>query len=133
MVRGHGGFFASDLTAYARGRAPETIRDAILLPNSDFDPRNRIVIVTLRSGKTFEGIARNEDNFSMQLLTRDGALLLFTKAAAKSISYGNQSPMPVDYGARLSAAEVEDLVKFLDSVAKEDSKLARNEEQDDDE
>lgn len=131
MVRGQGGFFASDLTTYARGRAPETIRDAIVSPNRDLDPRNRTVVVTLHNGKSFEGIVRNEDNFSMQLLTRNGSLLLFNKAAAKSISYLDQSPMPTDYGTRLSAAEVEDLVKFLNSVTKEDAKQARNEEQDD--
>ena len=131
MIRGQGGFFASDLTAYARGRAPETIRDAIVLPNRELDPRNRTVVVTLPSGKTFEGIVRNEDNFSMQLLTRDGSLLLFTKTAAKGISYRNQSPMPADYGTRLSSAEVEDLVNFLNSITQENLKQARNEEQDD--
>jgi putative heme-binding domain-containing protein len=133
MIRGQGGFFASDLTAYARGRAPETIRDAIVLPNRDLDPRNQTVVVTLPYGMTFEGLARNEDNFSMQLLTQDGSLLLFTKAAAKSIIFRKQSPMPADYGTRLSAAEVEDLVKFLNSVTKEDLKQAQNEEQHDDE
>lgn len=131
MIRGQGGFFASDLTTYARGRAPETIRDAIVLPNRDLDPRNRTVVVTLLDGKSFEGLARNEDNFSMQILTRDGSLFLFAKSAAKSISYRNQSPMPADYGTRLSSADIEDLVKFLNSVAKEDLKQARNEEQDD--
>jgi len=131
MIRGQGGFFASDLTAYARGRAPETIRDAILLPNRDLDPRNRTVAVTLPNGKTLEGLARNEDNFSMQLLTPDGSLLLFTKAAVKSISYRNQSPMPADYGTRLSATEIEDLVNFLNSVTQEHLKQSRNEEQDD--
>ena len=131
MIRGQGGFFASDLTSYARGRAPETIRDAIVLPNLDLDSRNRTVVVTLPDGKTFEGLARNEDNFSMQILTRDGSLFLFAKSAVKSVSYRNQSPMPADYGTRLSPADIEDLVKFLNSAAKEDLKQARNEEQDD--
>ena len=131
MIRGQGGFFASDLAAYARGRAPETIRDAIVLPNRDLDPRNRTVVVTLTGGKIVEGIARNEDNFSMQLLTRDGSLFLFTKAAVKNIDYRNQSPMPADYGTRLSASEIEDLVNFLNSVTKENLKQARDEEQDD--
>lgn len=131
MIRGQGGFYASDLTVYARGRSPEAIREAIVLPNRDLDPRNRIVVVTLPNGKSFEGIARNEDNFSMQLLTQDGSLLLFTKAAAKSLIYRDQSPMPADFGTRLSAAEIEDLVKFLNTVTKEDLKQARNEEQDD--
>lgn len=131
MIHGQGGFFASDLTAYARGRAPETIRDAILAPNRDLDPRNRSVVVTLPSGKTVEGMARNEDNFSMQLLTQDGSLVLLTKAAVKSLSYRNQSPMPADYGTRLSAAEVADLVNFLNSLTKADLQPERNEEQDD--
>lgn len=131
MIRGQGGFFASDLTTYARGRAPETIRDAIVLPNRDLDPRNRTVVVTLPDGKSFEGLARNEDNFSMQILTHDGSLFLFPKSAVKDISYLNQSPMPADYGTRLSSTEIEDLVKFLNSVAKEDLNQARNKEQDD--
>jgi putative heme-binding domain-containing protein len=131
MIRGQGGFFASDLTTYARGRAPETIRDAIVLPNRDLDPRNRTVVVTLPDGKTFEGIARNEDNFSMQLLSQDGSLLLFSKSAVKSLSHRNQSPMPADYGTRLSATEIEDLVNFLNSVTKEDLKQTRDEEKDD--
>jgi len=130
MIQGQGGFFGSDLTAYSRGRAPETIRDAIILPNRDLDPRNRAVVVTLSSGKTIEGIARNEDNFSMQFLARDGSLLLLTKSAVKSLTYRNESPMPTDYGTRLSAAELEDLVNFLSSVAR-DSKQARIEDQDD--
>lgn len=131
MIRGQGGFFASDLTSYGRGRAPETIRDAILFPNGDLDPRNRTVVVTLSNGKTFEGIARNEDNFSMQLLSQDGSLLLFTKSAVKSLSYCNQSPMPADYGTRLSATEIEDLVNFLNSVTNKELKQTRNEEKDD--
>ena len=131
MIRGQGGFFASDLTAYARARAPETIRDAIVFPNRDLDFRNQTVVVTLPNGRTFEGLACNEDNFSMQILTPGGLLLLFSKSAVKSISHRHQSPMPADYGTQLSSAEIQDLVKFLNSVAKEDLKQARNEEKDD--
>jgi putative heme-binding domain-containing protein len=130
MIRGQGGFFASDLTEYSRGRAPATIRDAIVLPNRDLDPRNRTVVVALPSGKMIEGLARNEDNFSMQLLTRDGSLFLLTKSALKSLTYRQESPMPADYLTRLSPAEVEDLVNFLSSVTR-DSKQARSEDQDD--
>ena len=130
MVGGQGGFFASDLTAYSQGQDPQTIRDAIVLPNRDLDPRNRTVVVTLPSGKLVEGIARNEDNFSLQLLTQDGAILLFNKSAVKSLSYRDQSPMPADYETRLSSAEVEDLVNFLNSLTKGLKKSAK-EEQDD--
>jgi len=131
MIRGEGGFFASDLTGYSRGRSPETIHDAIVFPNRDLEPRNRTVVVTLPNGKTIEGIARNEDNFSIQLLTQDGSIHLLTKSAVTNLSYRNESPMPADYRTRLSAAEIDDLVKYLDSLAKEGSKKDASKEKED--
>jgi len=131
MARGEGGFFASDLTGYARGRAPETIRDAIVFPNRDLDPRNRTVVVTLPNGKTVEGIARNEDNFSIQVLAQDGSIYLLAKPASTSFRYRNESPMPADYGTRLSAGEVDDLVNYLYSLTKENLKKDKSEEEQD--
>ena len=133
MAHGQGGFFASDLTAYAKGRAADVMREAIVSPNRDLDPRNRIVVATLPNGKTIEGLARNEDNFSLQLLTQDGSIYLLTKAALANLSYRNQSPMPGDYGSRLSNSELDDLVKFLDSLTKEHLKKAESAEEEDDE
>lgn len=119
---GEGGFFASDLSDYSRGRPPEAVRDAILFPNKNLDPRSRTVAAALRNGETFEGIAKNEDNFSIQLLTRDGVIHLLNKTELTSLSYRNESPMPADYGIRLSPAELDDLVKYLFSVAKREAK-----------
>jgi cytochrome c oxidase cbb3-type subunit III len=128
MVRGQGGFFASDLTSYAIGRAPDKIRDAIVFPNRDLAPSKRAVVATLRNGKTVEGIARNEDNFSIQLLTQDGVLHLLPKSALSSLSYRSESPMPADYGTRLSAAELKDLVNYLSSIAEKDAKQQTKED-----
>ena len=132
MVRGQGGFFASDLSAYARGRSPAAIHDAILFPNRDLDPRNRTVVAILPGGKTVEGMARNEDNFSIQLLTPDGTLHLLDKSALLNLSYRNESPMPADFGMRFSAPAVDDLVNYLSSVANEDSKNKELEDHPDD-
>src|SRR5262249_27363583 len=71
MVRGKGGFYSSDLTSYAQNRSAEAIRDAILFPNRNLNPRNRKLRATLPNGRGVEGIARNEDNFSVQLLSPD--------------------------------------------------------------
>jgi cytochrome c oxidase cbb3-type subunit III len=133
MVRGQGGFFASDLTGYSRGRTPQAIHDAIIFPNRDLDPRNRTVVVTLPGGKTLEGLARNEDNFSIQLLTQDGTLHLLSKSNLLSLGYRNESPMPADYGTRLSASKVDDLVSYLASLANKDSQKNDNENYKDDE
>ena len=125
MVRGEGGFFASDLSEYANGRSPEAVRDSIVSPNKNLDPRRRIVVVTLPSGKKLEGMARNEDNFSMQLLTEDGVIHLLTKSELSTLTYGKESPMPADYGTRLSSAELDDLVNYLYSVRKQEAKATR--------
>jgi len=98
------------------------MHDAIVFPNRELDPRNRMVVVTLPGGKTLEGIARNEDNFSIQLLTRDGAIHLLSKSSLSNLSYRNESPMPADYGTRLSAGEIDDLVNYLDSLARDSVK-----------
>jgi cytochrome c oxidase cbb3-type subunit 3 len=131
MVRGQGGFFGSDLTVYALGRSPDKILDAIINPYRDLDPARRTAVAILPTGKVLEGIARNEDNFSIQLLTKDGTLHLLSKSSLTSLTRRNESPMPADYGTRLSATERTDLVSYLSSVAKQDSKRNATEKEPD--
>jgi cytochrome c oxidase cbb3-type subunit III len=128
MVTGRGGFFASDLSGFGQGHSPESIRQAIVAPNRELDPRRRVVIATLASGETLEGLARNEDNFSLQLLTQDGTLHLLSKSSLAKLAYKEESAMPADYGTKLSAPELDDLVKFLASVAELQSSKRSGEE-----
>lgn len=131
MIRGEGGFFASDLSDYSRGRSPEVIRDAIVSPNRNLDPRKRTVVVILPGGKEIEGIARNEDNFSLQLLAQDGTLYLLDKSELTNLRYRNESSMPADYATRLSSAELDDLVNYLYSLSMSGPKRSRNREEPD--
>jgi len=132
MVRGQGGFFASDLSNSAQGRSPESIRDAIVAPNRDLDPRRRTVLATLSNGTTVEGIARNEDNFSIQLLSPDGTIHLLPKRSLAKLAYRDQSPMPADYGTKLSSADLDDLVNFLSSLPEKKSNPKVEDAQEDD-
>lgn len=126
-VQGSGGFYGSDLSGYAQGRSPESIRQTILAPNRDLDPRRRVVVATTSSGEIIEGLARNEDNFSLQLLTPDGALHLLYKSSLAKLTYREESAMPADYEKKLSASELDDLIKFLASVAESQSGTVRQE------
>lgn len=130
MAHGEGGFFASDLTHYASGRAPEAIHDAIVFPNRDLAPRQRTVVITLANGQTLQGIALNEDNFSIQVLTQDGGLHLLSKANLRNLAFRNESPMPADYATRLSTAEIDDLVNFLASLANQETNVNQKHESD---
>ena len=121
-VQGQGGFFATDLTNYASGRSPDTVREAIVWPNRFLDPRKRTVVVTLPDGRTLEGIARNDDNFSIQMITPDGTFHLLSKPSLAKLTYKDESPMPSNYGTKLSASELDDLVNYLTSVGEKRAK-----------
>lgn len=132
MIQGQGGFFGSDLGGFAQGRSPEVVREAIVAPNRELEPRRRAIVATLANGTTLEGIARNEDNFSLQLLTPDGAIHLLPKSSLAKLSYLDRSPMPADYGTKLSAAELDDLVKYLFSFSKDKKTNSKHEGEEED-
>jgi cytochrome c oxidase cbb3-type subunit III len=113
MVSGQGGFFARDLTAYATGMGSDEVREAIVNPNKDIDPRRGLVTVLLADAMVLSGLPRNEDNFSLQLLTPDGVFHLLNKSDIRSLTYAGRSPMPSDYASTLSSAELNDLVSYL--------------------
>jgi cytochrome c oxidase cbb3-type subunit 3 len=113
MINGSGGFLGADLSSYGSNASMEEIRSAITDPDKDLDPRARTVLVTTREGRQFTGIARNEDNFSLQLQSLDGAFHLFAKSDLEHLEYQPKSLMPSNYGSLLSASELNDLVCYL--------------------
>src|SRR5882762_1697776 len=113
MINGSGGFLGADLSSYGSNVSIEEIRTAITDPDKDLDLRARTVLVTIRDGRQFTGIARNEDNFSIQLQSLDGAFHLFAKEDLQHLEYQPKSLMPSEYGSVLSASELDDLVSYL--------------------
>ena len=113
MMQGKGGFLASDLTHYGRGRDPAVVLHAITNPSAPPPPAGRVVTVTTDKGQTLTGLIRNEDNFCLDLQTQDGRYHSLDRLELKNVSYSDQSLMPRDYGEKLSASELNDLVGFL--------------------
>jgi cytochrome c oxidase cbb3-type subunit III len=113
MVAGQGGFFGQDLTRYGSKRGVDDIRAAIVSPDKDLDPRRGLVTVALRNASRLTGLARNEDNFSLQLQTADGTFHLLNKVDIEKLNYEGRSGMPANYGSILSASELNDLISFL--------------------
>ena len=130
LMNGEGGFIASDLSSYANGRSANEVRDAITVPDKNLDPRKSTVVVTTFEGKTYRGIARNEDNFSLQMQTMDGAFHLFSKTELRSLEYQTQSLMPADYGTRLTRREIDDLVSYLIDAGRSHKQQKSTEEPD---
>jgi putative heme-binding domain-containing protein len=114
MVNGRGGFFAADLSTYGSGvHSPAEIRDAIVAPDKNLDPRRGTVSVVTRRGASYRGALRNEDNFSLQMQTADGRFHLFDKSDLVRINHESRSLMPNDYRSKLTGSELDDLVTFL--------------------
>jgi hypothetical protein len=67
----------------------------------------------LKSGKKIEGIARNRNNYSLQVVDRAGNLHLIQMLDVTQLEISTRSPMPDDFGKRLSKQELEDLMAFL--------------------
>jgi cytochrome c oxidase cbb3-type subunit 3 len=113
MANGNGGFIAPDLTAFASGVSPADIRRAILNPAQD-ERRNRgKAVITFRDGRSQEGVVRNEDNFSLQLQSQDGAFHLIQKSEISGVQAVTEPAVHAEFGKALAPKDLDDLVSYL--------------------
>ena len=113
MMNGKGGFIGSDLSEFGRTHTAAEIRQIILQPNKTLVTPSQQVTVVTHSGQHFSGLVRNEDNFSIALLSESGTFHLLMKSDIATITRGPRSIMPDDYGKRLSSDQLDDLASFL--------------------
>jgi len=132
MVRGAGGFIGRDLSTYGATLSPTEIRANILKSGGPLNKANRNAVVTMRDLKTYTGVIRNEDNFSIQLQSFDGTFHFLNRADMAKVDFQPTPIMPTDYAATLKPAELDDLINYLVTVAKSGSKGSQNESDDED-
>jgi putative heme-binding domain-containing protein len=123
-VLGEGGFIGPDLTRYGGELTPRAIRNGIVNSNRIVPSGYRLAAATTHEGNRIEGVVRSEDNFSVQLQGRDGAFHFLQKSDLQNLEYLDQPLMPLDYGKRLSEAELDDLVKYLANPGSSEPKTA---------
>jgi putative heme-binding domain-containing protein len=121
MVRGRGDILGPDLSNVGAERRLIYLRDLLTRPRPRVPRGYQPVRVTTLDGRTIEGIVKNENNFSLQVLGLDRKLRLFTREELKEVVYQRESTMPGNYDQRLTGSELQDLLAFL-------SRLARSEE-----
>jgi alcohol dehydrogenase (cytochrome c) len=139
QVNGLGTPIGPDLSASGRSSA-EQLQAAILNPNQPagggrgaapggragggrgarggrgFGVRPATISVKTVAGQEYRGIRRNEDVFSLQMIDTSGTLRLFDKSKLAEIRIENKSLMPDDYGTRLAANDIRDLVAYLKTL-----------------
>jgi cytochrome c oxidase cbb3-type subunit III len=113
MLNGIGGFLGRDLSNYGETHSVSEIRAAIVEPQKSQAPRSRSADIVTKDGKTYSGVIRNEDNFSVQLQSLDGAFHFFSKADLAQLRYRQEPLMPTDYGSKLTPAELDALTAYL--------------------
>jgi len=113
MVKGEGGYIGSDLTDYASGSSQDAIELAITKPDAVLAATSTVVELVLPNGERLSGLARAEDNFTITVQTKDGRWRTFDKSKLTSVDHTDHSLHPRDYGTRLTAKELDDLVSYL--------------------
>jgi putative heme-binding domain-containing protein len=117
MVQGFGGFLGPDLSNYGASHSVSDIRGAIVSANKRPGTRKALAKATTRDGRTVSGLVRNEDNFSLQLQSVDGALHFLMRSDLAELTFGSKPLMPEDYATRLSETELDQVVAYLLSIA----------------
>jgi len=116
MVQGEGGFVGRDLSAYGALLSASQIRRYIVAPAESTSGGKRMTTVKLHDSQQITGIVRNEDNFSLQLQLLDGTFRFFSRSEIGAIESSPEPIMPTNYASILTAAELDDLVKYLRTV-----------------
>jgi cytochrome c oxidase cbb3-type subunit 3 len=117
MAAGKGGFIGPDLSNYGQTHTADKINSAMTSP-AGRDSIKSMVTATGPNGDRYEGIIRNEDNFSLQLQSTDGSFHFLSKANLKTIDRSQGSIMPSDYASRLSEGQLDDIVGYLLTLGK---------------
>ena len=103
-IRGDGGRMGPDLTDVGATRPFALIKEAILDPSKRLQMAGQEgVSIRLKNGKEIQGVARNRNNYSLQVLDREGNLHLVSMLDVEQLTISARSLMPDDYGKRLSA------------------------------
>jgi putative heme-binding domain-containing protein len=115
--RDKGGKVGPDLTAVA-GRPPEEILRSIVTPDDAVEERYATFRITLRDGRRFTGVKRDEVNEAIRLYDTSAlppVSRAFLRSEVAKIEKLSESSMPHDYGKRFTPRQLDDLVAFLKS------------------
>lgn len=113
-IRGRGSRTGPDLSTIGSTQPATLLRESILQPSKDSSFLGReSITVTLNTGTILTGTAKNRTNYSLQLLDAKGDLHLISMGQVKGLKIQGGSGMPDDYGKKLSAAELQNLIAYL--------------------
>jgi len=115
QVRGNGSQLGPDLTDVGRLRRAAELERALLDPEKDVLPQNRMVKVVARDGTSVTGRLLHHDTFTVLMLDSSEHLRTFSKSDLREVSILKTSSK-ASYRGKLTPQEIADLVGYLVSL-----------------
>lgn len=125
-IRGFGGILGSDLTNIGARMTAKQLRQAIVNPDAAPHFGYEKVTVIQKDGGQVQGVARNNSNYSIQVVDSTGRVHMFEKTDLKEIVFDGKSFMPLNYRQTLGPDGVNNIMAFLaQQVARPGTKKRR--------
>ena len=109
MILGQGGHPGPDLSNAGAERTLHQLRESILKPSERIEEGFRAVRAVLRDGRAISGVAKNYNNYSVQILDLQGQLHLLRRDELKRFDLQENSLMPT----LADAQQATDIIAFL--------------------
>lgn len=110
-----GGRLGPDLSQIGTMRSVEHLRQSVVDPGADVQPRYWVVSFQDADGHEFQGFLINEDTYTVQFMDLREQLHSYEKVALQNYKVEKVSKMP-SYRDSLTNEQVNDLVQYLSSL-----------------
>jgi cytochrome c oxidase cbb3-type subunit III len=115
-VDGVGGRLGPDLSRIGSARSRERMVLRIRRGIEEFGQGFEPVTVTPHTGQPIQGVKKNEDLFSVQIMDTRERIQGYEKDKMKSVQNTARSMMPIFGTDRLSDSDLDDLVRYLQTL-----------------
>lgn len=115
-VNATGGRLGPDLSRIGSARTRDVLVARIRRGSEDFRPGFEPVTITTADGKPIEGVKKNEDLFSVQIIDTRERIQGYEKDKMKAVENGKKSAMPIFGPDRLTDSDLDDLVRYLQTL-----------------
>ena len=116
MVGPRGGRIGPNLTRIGAARSAAALEREIRRPAEVIPVGFETVTVVTKDGKKIRGARKNEDTFSVQIMTGSEEILSFSKKEVEVVPEMERSLMPAYGPERLSDTDLADVVRYLRSL-----------------
>jgi cytochrome c oxidase cbb3-type subunit 3 len=112
-VNGRGGRLGPDLSRIGISRSRAVVIRRIRGAVEDFTAGFEPVTVTTKNGQAVQGVKKNEDLFSVQVMDARERIQGYLKSDVREVTDGKKSAMPVFGPDRLNESDLTDLLGYL--------------------